>query len=349
MRQTVTSGPTIFAGAVSISIATPGVISSWGGPPVTAGTPVMFSTTGALPTGLAAGTVYYVSLTGLTSTSFSVSTSLANALAGTNIATSGSQSGTQTATIDTGLPTFLPATSASLTLTTQNVTSSAPLIFTGWAGDIGGSNYGPHDITCGLVGNSLSWTDTASVTNFNYATLSTSGGACTVTPAVTTLVPIYQLGGTPSIANGQITCNISQHACYLGNGTTAPQTVLVVFGESIAGSSAITSTVPYAYNGYYDSGWTATLPTAQISKNSNIGATAGSNNLFVQCITADNGYAVGDTIDFANLIGVFTSRNIIGIPPIISTGYYAYNKSTGADISLTSANWKYKLTASRGW
>ena len=348
VRQTVTSGPTIYAGAVSISIATPAVVSSWSGPPVAAGTPVVFSTSGALPTGLTAATVYYVSLTGLTSTSFSVSTSLANALAGTNIATSGSQSGTQTATIDTGLPTFLPPTSASLTLTTQNVTSSAPLIFTGWAGDISGSNYGPHDITCGLTSNSLSWTDTASNTNFNYATLSASGGACTVTPAVTTLVPVYQLGGTPSVANGQITCNIAQHACYLGNGTTAPQTVLVVFGESIAGSSAITSTAAYAYNGYYDSGWSAPLLLTQISKNSNIGVSPVHTSQLIQCVTTDDGFAVGDTIEVGQLLGVLSSRNVIGVSAQ-SSGFELQNKSTGTFTAITFANWKYKLTASRGW
>lgn len=57
--------------AATITIAAPGVVS-WTAHGLLAGTPVKFSTTGALPTGLTAGTTYYVSATGLTANSFSV-------------------------------------------------------------------------------------------------------------------------------------------------------------------------------------------------------------------------------------------------------------------------------------
>lgn len=85
------------AAPVTITIAAPGVIS-WTGHPFVAGGAVVFQTTGALPTGLTAGTKYYVSTVGLTANAFSVADTQAHALAGTNtITTTGSQSGTQTA------------------------------------------------------------------------------------------------------------------------------------------------------------------------------------------------------------------------------------------------------------
>lgn len=85
--------------AVTITIATPGVIS-WPNHRRTAGTAVKFSTTGALPTGLVAGTTYYISTVGLAAGSFQVADTKAHALAGTNsIDTSGTQSGTQTCTV----------------------------------------------------------------------------------------------------------------------------------------------------------------------------------------------------------------------------------------------------------
>jgi hypothetical protein len=84
------------ASTVTITIATPGVIS-WTAHGLNEGDPVVFTTTGALPTGLTAGTTYYVSASPATD-SFSVSTSVANAAAGTKVATSGSQSGVHTAT-----------------------------------------------------------------------------------------------------------------------------------------------------------------------------------------------------------------------------------------------------------
>jgi hypothetical protein len=85
-----------ISATVTMTIATPGVIT-WAVHPFEAGDAVKFTTTGALPTGLTAGTTYYVSTVGLGLNSFSVAASRANALAGAStIATSGSQSGVPT-------------------------------------------------------------------------------------------------------------------------------------------------------------------------------------------------------------------------------------------------------------
>jgi len=77
---------------VSISNAEPAVVS-WAGHGLLVGQPVVFSTTGSLPTGLTAGTVYYVVSGGLTADAFSV----AATPGGAAIDTSGAGSGTHTA------------------------------------------------------------------------------------------------------------------------------------------------------------------------------------------------------------------------------------------------------------
>jgi hypothetical protein len=77
---------------VTIDIATPALIH-WTTHGLTAGTPVIFQTTGALPTGLSASQIFYVIAAGLTANAFEVSTSVG----GSAVNTSGSQSGTQTA------------------------------------------------------------------------------------------------------------------------------------------------------------------------------------------------------------------------------------------------------------
>ena len=76
---------------VTITIAAPAVISV----PNTciAGQEVQFNTTGALPTGLTAGTTYYIISAGLTGSAFEVST----AAGSTAVTTTGTQSGVQTA------------------------------------------------------------------------------------------------------------------------------------------------------------------------------------------------------------------------------------------------------------
>ncbi|MGA0540731.1 hypothetical protein [Neotabrizicola sp. VNH66] len=78
---------------VTMTIASPGVIT-WNGHGLTAGTAVTFATTGALPTGIVAGTTYYVLSSGLATNSFQI----AATPGGTAIVTSGTQSGVHTAT-----------------------------------------------------------------------------------------------------------------------------------------------------------------------------------------------------------------------------------------------------------
>ncbi len=82
-----------FSATCTITIASPAVITSTGHGFV-AGDAVVFSTTGALPTGITAGTVYYVIAAGLTANDFEISATRGGAA----VNTSGTQSGTHTAT-----------------------------------------------------------------------------------------------------------------------------------------------------------------------------------------------------------------------------------------------------------
>jgi hypothetical protein len=76
---------------VTITIAAPGVFTLGVGS-LTDTMAIVLLSTGALPTGLTSGTVYYVS--GVSGSTFKLSTTYANAVAGTYITTSGTQSGT---------------------------------------------------------------------------------------------------------------------------------------------------------------------------------------------------------------------------------------------------------------
>mgnify|MGYP001558742949 CR=1 FL=1 len=80
---------------VTVTIATPGVMT-WTAHGLNSGQRIQLTTTGALPTGLAASTTYWVTV--IDANTFNLSSSLANAQTATFIATSGSQSGTHTAT-----------------------------------------------------------------------------------------------------------------------------------------------------------------------------------------------------------------------------------------------------------
>lgn len=94
-----TTYPNLYAkivpnmGTVTVTIASPGVatLTSHG---LLTGDPVFFTTTGALPTGLVANTLYYAIR--IDADTFNLATSRANAIASTKINTSGTQSGVHT-------------------------------------------------------------------------------------------------------------------------------------------------------------------------------------------------------------------------------------------------------------
>lgn len=89
---------------VTMTIASPGVVTmgvAGKGHGLVAGSPIKFSTTGALPTGVTAGTQYYVIATSLTETTFRFSTTNG----GSAVNTSGSQSGVHTCLPGPKMPT----------------------------------------------------------------------------------------------------------------------------------------------------------------------------------------------------------------------------------------------------
>src|ERR1019366_1797358 len=96
--------------AVTVSIATPAVIS-WTGHGLVVGTPLVFTTTDLLPTGLSPSPgflgVYYIIAAGFGANSFQVSLTAG----GTAVVTTGSQSGTHTATADALFRTSIVASS----------------------------------------------------------------------------------------------------------------------------------------------------------------------------------------------------------------------------------------------
>ena len=91
---------TATTATVTMTNANPGVVTwSTHGFSTQVPQPVVFTTTGALPTNITAGTVYYTVPSSVTTNTFQVATSVTNAFVPTPIdTTAGAQSGTQTGT-----------------------------------------------------------------------------------------------------------------------------------------------------------------------------------------------------------------------------------------------------------
>lgn len=144
------SGSTTYTGFVkvkkntfTVTIASPGVFSCTAHG-LASGNALVFSTTGALPTGLTAGTTYYVISAGLTADAFQV----AATPGGTAINTSGSQSGTHSfVTTTRNIFAFTP--SGTTAGGTETFTDNYLGVLTGSLGGTGTINYitGEYSIT----------------------------------------------------------------------------------------------------------------------------------------------------------------------------------------------------------
>ena len=236
--------------AVSISIATPGVIS-WANHGFAPGQAISFSTTGALPTGISAGTTYYVANAGISTTAFSI----AATVGGAAIATSGTQSGIQTATAAQGwqIVNFGREIQFAQYQSAVTITIAAPGVIT-WTG---------HKLANGQV---VSFTSTGSLPTgissaVNYYVVSaaantfsisaTSGGTAITTTGsstgvITCTLTLTQVSAGQTVTGGTSGATaIVQHALLrTGTWSTAPIGSLVfdsVNGAFISGEALIVS------------------------------------------------------------------------------------------------------------
>ncbi|GLS18732.1 hypothetical protein GCM10007874_17490 [Labrys miyagiensis] len=253
-----------------------------------------------------------------------------------------------------GLPTFLPATSVTLTLTTQNVGTGANSLVVTAANGFGAG--GDVDVI-GIATANLSWSLAPSATNFLMTTV--SAGA--LTASISTLPIIYQYGGALSTTNGQYTFDIVGKQMYLGNGSVANPISTVCVGEAVTSGSGVTSTIAYAYEGYYDSGYITPLPTTTatvVSKNSNLGVDGALVQLTAKNLTADLNYSVGDinsspmmqpTSGLVVPMPVSSTRNTVWFTTGGFAAWVIINKNTGVNAGPAVASWGYRLTAKRPW
>ena len=206
---------------------------------------------------------------------------------------------------------------------------------------------------------------TGSIVNPSWTGLSTNGtmflflditAAGVVTTGSTTLAPTYRWGGTDVVTNLQNTFNIQEMMMKVGNGTTAAQVYRVFVGEVTVAGGVVTAITWYALMGRYANVQVTMAVTTAYSFNTNIGASLVRAIPWWECKTADAGYAVGDRIyspwGDANGTqsngGIFwTNRNTCGFT--IGQPLQIQNKTTGANATLTLANWQYSFEIIRGF
>lgn len=246
-------------------------------------------------------------------------------------------------------PSFLPATAGSLSLTSQNVAAGAPLVV---AAANGFGSAGAVD-RVGISTSNLTWSGlTANTTNYLYVDVAANG---TLTPGSTTLSPVYQNGGTRSTTNGQATFNIAEMIMTVGNGSSAVQTYRVFVGEAVTNASTVTSTVAYAYQGLYDTGWFAVSNSSNYAKNHNIGHLDLNTQTWVNSTASEAGKYQADTSGgytgtasiSSGVYKKFDTRNSMTFQTGSAAVFAIYRGGPG-DINLGSSAF-CRSVVKRGW
>jgi hypothetical protein len=308
------------AQTATMNVATPVVVTVAASP--ASGTAIVFSTTGTLPTGLTAGTIYYVSK--INATTFNVSTS---STLSPLVATSGAGSGTHTATT-VSLTTTPPPTSNNTQIAT---TAFVKQLFntTNWTADETTSTQ-TATIT---IANPAVVTVATSPANGTAVAFSTTGALPTgITASAAYFVAnrtstTYNLAVVPDVSQ---VATLSQGATFTGSiaGTTLTVTAISVgsieVGQVISGSGVTGGTTVTAFDSGVGGAGTYTVSTSQTVSSTTI-QTVASPGLVRVAAPPQN----GDQVSFAT-----TSSLPNGITA--GTNYFVINRtSTTFEVAAT--------------
>lgn len=246
-----------------------------------------------------------------------------------------------------GLPNFGGSTGST------TVTTATTLIITAANGaDITGS----VNRTCSIT--NASWTGlSTNGTMYLYVTVNADG---TCTTASTTVLPVYQWGGSFSNVAGAFVFNIQGMTGNLGTGAANAQAYVTFVGEVAVAANVTTSITWYALMGRYRSATTATLPglSTQTSFNHNLGLIPAKSQVVVVNITADGGYVTGEQagemITVAAGVGypvnpLRSTRNAMSVSTGNTTAWALIPAAGGAGAGMTLVDWSYRGEAERGW
>jgi hypothetical protein len=223
------------------------------------------------------------------------------------------------------------------------------------------SVYGQKDVIGS--GTDLSWTG-LSTTGTMYLCVTILGGV--LTTATTTLPPVYQWGGTPSVTLDQLTFNVQEMKGYLGDGTTANETNWVAVGEVNVTAGAVTDSITwYALMGRYTSadiaGTTFDVVATKTTFTHNLGVQFGVElRAMLVCQSAEYGWVQGeiaiDPMAYYSSGVYVTTQSPLGIDTRnVATfttgagGILINDKTTGISSGIMAANWNLRLTARRTW
>lgn len=244
----------------------------------------------------------------------------------------------------TGLPSALPTTSGSLSITTQNVTSTTPLHIAARQGSVSRIALSTTNLTFSSL--------TASQTCFLYVDIAGDG---TLTTGHVILAPVYQQGGSASITANQHTYNIGEGVMYVGNGTVASKVWRVFVGEVVTSGSGVTSAIMYAYSGRYWAQAAIGIAFTPTLFNHNLGVTPQRLDARIINLSGDAFYTPGQIAYPLNDVSgngqLFPhANNSRNQAQAVWTSFLVVSRqTTGVLHAIDRTKWDWQMGADRGW
>lgn len=176
------------------------------------------------------------------------------------------------------------------------------------------------------------------------------------TAGFVTVADTEQPGGTIPITNNKYTFDTVNMKMFLGNGAVASQSNRIIIAEVDTNGTVVTAVRNRAYQLKYDGDFTTPLPgtTTTMSKNVNFGTAFNVVAILeLECLIAEGGYSVGDRVQgftgfngsYINPVNIAISRNSLLAVTGNVNAWIGVNLTTGSNIFLTAANWKWHFVA----
>lgn len=196
---------------------------------------------------------------------------------------------------------------------------------------------------------------TASTTLYLYIDRNPATGALTY--GFDNVAPVYGYAHPAAPGAGDHSFLIPEGKLYEYSGAAWVEKQRVFVGECDTDVAAVTAVRTYALRGEYTTGLLAVAVNTAYAHNHFLGVHPRFVAVLAQCIVADLGYAIGDEVDVGS--GGTTTSSNTGMAfwcSRLSGGFHTgttslnlNNKSTGANVAITPASWKYRLLIQRGW
>lgn len=245
-----------------------------------------------------------------------------------------------------GFPNALSAGSGlSVTLTA----SATPFLLAFAAGF---DAYGAVDYVAQVTANQTISGLTASATLYLYADRNTSTGA--VTFGFTTFGTTYSLKAPSSPSTNQPWFDLSAFQFKVWNGSAWAVAQRVILGEVTTGSSSVTSTTTYAYQGLYQSLWTSVAASTNYVFSHNLGIPLSAATPTFWVYTSPTGSDADSIPDLSYVSLTMTDYGWQPMYPATIAPWKTITIATKANPVLgTNNSWStsgyLKLTIKRGW